>query len=276
MVKWLYLFALSIYCFTFLVLYYVAFPILFFSMQEGDVFPVFMIFINFISLHRPAASILDSDKAAEYLSIMYTVLMILLNCAPRQNLEPIRSRIASKWPPENAAWTGRDVFSSFAEHRQEFWLLTSETPETFQELLPLVKRRFYTDIRHRDGTLSPGNRLLLTLIWLRHYPTYETLSLLFKVPKTSVFRIVHKTWIAMWQYFREKNMWHNRHEWLQLRGTWPEMPNVVGAIDGTSHRIYMPKRNQQLYYSGHRKCHCLHTQVKWLNIIINTCIRTQL
>ena len=37
---------------------------------------------------------------------------------------------------------------------------------------------------------------------------------------------------------------------------------AVGAIDGTSHRIYRPEvEPQELYYLGHRQFHCLHTQV---------------
>jgi len=37
---------------------------------------------------------------------------------------------------------------------------------------------------------------------------------------------------------------------------------AVGAIDGTSHRIYRPEvEPQELYYLGHRHVHCLHTQV---------------
>ena len=37
---------------------------------------------------------------------------------------------------------------------------------------------------------------------------------------------------------------------------------AVGAIDGTSHRIYRPEvEPQELYYLGHRHFHCLHTQV---------------
>ena len=40
------------------------------------------------------------------------------------------------------------------------------------------------------------------------------------------------------------------------------VPSAVGVIDGTSHRIYRPEvEPQELYYSGHRQFHCIHTQV---------------
>lgn len=47
-----------------------------------------------------------------------------------------------------------------------------------------------------------------------------------------------------------------------MRGVWRELPDAVGAIDATSHRIYRPQtENQADYYSGHRHYHCLHTQI---------------
>jgi len=60
--------------------------------------------------------------------------------------------------------------------------------------------------------------------------------------------------------------WLTLEEWERLRGNWPYMDVAVGAIDGTSHEIYKPKEHQEMYYSGHRKFHCLHSQV----IIDNT------
>ena len=47
-----------------------------------------------------------------------------------------------------------------------------------------------------------------------------------------------------------------------MRETCAKLPSAVGAIDGTSHRIYRPEvEPQELYYSGHRHFHCIHTQV---------------
>ena len=47
-----------------------------------------------------------------------------------------------------------------------------------------------------------------------------------------------------------------------MRGRWRNIPEVVGCINGTSHEIYRPNNEiQQMYYSGHRRFHCIHTQV---------------
>jgi hypothetical protein len=47
------------------------------------------------------------------------------------------------------------------------------------------------------------------------------------------------------------------------------MPNVVCAIDKSSHEIQIPSNEpQQQFYSGHKKQHCIHTYVK--NIMVKT------
>ncbi|VDI75488.1 Hypothetical predicted protein [Mytilus galloprovincialis] len=43
---------------------------------------------------------------------------------------------------------------------------------------------------------------------------------------------------------------------------WEKLPMAVGAIDGTLTEIYRPLvEPQELYYSGRRHFHCVHTQV---------------
>ena len=57
-------------------------------------------------------------------------------------------------------------------------------------------------------------------------------------------------------------VWPTVAEWRAMRETWAKLPSAVGAIDGTFHRIYRPEvEPQELYYSGHRHFHCMHTQV---------------
>ena len=51
-------------------------------------------------------------------------------------------------------------------------------------------------------------------------------------------------------------------EWRTFRGKFTKILDAVGAIDGTSHEIYRPQTEpQQLFYSGHRCYHALHTQL---------------
>ena len=107
-----------------------------------------------------------------------------------------------------------------------------------------------------------NNRILMTLIWLRQYPTTVLLSLIFGTYPSTVHHITKHTWMKMWEVCAPLVQWPSQQQWLDKRGKWPEMPNVVGMIDETSHEIEVPMNEpQQDFYSGHRKYHCIHTQV---------------
>ncbi|MES9881481.1 MAG: transposase family protein [Sedimenticola sp.] len=118
--------------------------------------------------------------------------------------------------------------------------------------------------RKRPCIISPSNRLLMTLIWLRQYPVYAILALTFNVRKSVVCRTIHRTWLALYKHYAPNVRWPDRREWRRLARRWPDMPNIVAAIDGTSHEIQIPTNHQQLFYSGHRKFHCIHTQVRYV------------
>ena len=56
--------------------------------------------------------------------------------------------------------------------------------------------------------------------------------------------------------------WPMDEDWRSRQGIWTKLSMAVGAIDGSSHRIYRPEvEPQELYYLGHRHFHCIHTQV---------------
>ncbi|KAK3100045.1 hypothetical protein FSP39_013878 [Pinctada imbricata] len=167
-------------------------------------------------------------------------------------------------------WEGRDVYTILAYRRDQFWYMTSETPETFNELLREVSPYFNVQ---RNCRIRPQNRLLLTLIWLRLYPTLSILSLIFDIPSMTISRTVEDTWMALWHALTPKIKWPSAGEWRQKYGKWPEMPHVVGAIDGTSHEILVPEIDQQLFYSGHRHFHCFHTQEVYMECSL--CVTSQ-
>ena len=101
----------------------------------------------------------------------------------------------------------------------------------------------------------------MTIIWLRSYPTFRHLSLIFDVSQTLVHDTVHEIWPILHQLFKGLIAWPSLQEWDMLRGNWPELVEAVGCIDVTSHRTNRPSENQVLFYSGHRHMHCVHTQI---------------
>ena len=56
--------------------------------------------------------------------------------------------------------------------------------------------------------------------------------------------------------------WPTINEWREKRSSWTKLESAVGVIDSTSTEIYHPQiEPQELYFSGHRHFHAIHTQV---------------
>ena len=84
-------------------------------------------------------------------------------------------------------------------------------------------------------------QVLLTLIWLRKYPTLHHLASQFEIPVTCVHRIIHKLLPLFHVVLVPKYIiWHSQQNWQNLAGTIPQWPNVVAILDGTPLRISRP------------------------------------
>lgn len=117
----------------------------------------------------------------------------------------------------------------------------------------------------RRHTLAPRTRLLLTLVWLRVYPTYELLGWLFGLDKSSA--------------------WHNAQDVLEVLDTMTDFPfdrpdpdrrklqtaeavmeafpEVRVIIDAKEQAFHRPAGwdRQKPYYSGKKKRHTVKNQV---------------
>ena len=95
------------------------------------------------------------------------------------------------------------------------------------------------------------------------YPTYYFLSNLFSISVPVVGREITNILPLFCEQVKAYLVWPTVAEWRAMRETWAKLPSAgVCAIDGTSHRFYRPEvEPQELYYSGHRHFHCIHTQV---------------
>ena len=118
-----------------------------------------------------------------------------------------------------------------------------------------------------------SERLLLALVWLRLYATYEVLGALFEVDKGTVCH-----WLrALLPLLRETTavdlQWPDpdrpKRDWVDLLR---EFPDVGAIIDATEQRTRRPKdpkgtppeergAAQRPYYSGKKRAHVLKTQI---------------
>src|SRR4051812_29635053 len=158
-----------------------------------------------------------------------------------------------------------------------FRALTGLTVAAFDQLLPELRAAFAAARRHRldrpdrqravgggdDFDLGVDDQFLLTVVWLRHYPTQECLGYLFGVSDSTAKRAVDRCLpvleAAGKDTMRLPDPGKGRRRDLPalLRGT----PGLAVIVDTFEQRTQRPRRRQRAYYSGKKKAHTLKSQV---------------
>ena len=72
---------------------------------------------------------------------------------------------------------GRDVYNVLTRKPRLFWTVTGLTPEEFKSIFFVIRELIVP--RRRREALTPVNKLLLFLIWMRQYPSHGLLSVIF-------------------------------------------------------------------------------------------------
>ena len=178
------------------------------------------------------------------------------------------------------------TFGALAARPAAFRSLTGHSVEAFEALFAVVapayeaRRRQATTTR-RDGkprqravgaghafTHDLRTRLLMTLIWLRIYPTFEVLGFLFSLDKTNVHATVGDL-LATLETLADFPFERPSAERQKLRSVAAVMdafPDVRLVIDAKEQRIQRPKSSkeddrQRPYYSGKKKCHTVKNEI---------------
>jgi DDE superfamily endonuclease/Helix-turn-helix of DDE superfamily endonuclease len=111
--------------------------------------------------------------------------------------------------------------------------------------------------------LGFADQLLLTVVWLRHYPTQEVLGYLFGVSDTAALRAVGRCLPLLEQAGRDTMRLPDPGKWRRKRlpALLADTPGLAVVIDTFEQRVQRPRRRQRAYYSGKKKCHTLKSQV---------------
>ena len=163
-----------------------------------------------------------------------------------------------------------DVWLAMERNWDHFFWLTGETPHSLRSLVNKIQAKFVPNFyQMRRSRLDLKNQvcfcaaeltatvipmylytpcfctlfqILVTMIFLRQYPTMQNLSVIFGIPVSCIHKIIHKWVRILHTYLVPKYIrWHSMAHWRRLAGSYPEWPRVVAIVDCTPFRISKPK-----------------------------------
>jgi hypothetical protein len=117
----------------------------------------------------------------------------------------------------------------------------------------------------RNATLVGRDQVLLTVVWLRVYPTHEVLGYLFGVSDSTVSRVIARVLPLLEQAGRDTMRMPDpgRKRRRSLDQLLSHTPELAVVIDSFEQKVQRPKdpNERERFYSGKKKTHTLKSQV---------------
>lgn len=117
----------------------------------------------------------------------------------------------------------------------------------------------------RNANLDGRDQILLTVVWLRVYPTHEVLGYLFSVSDSTVSRIIQRVLPILEQFGRDTMRMPDpgRKRRRSLDQLLQDTPELAVVIDSFEQQVQRPKDpdDRDGFYSGKKKTHTLKSQV---------------
>lgn len=154
-------------------------------------------------------------------------------------------------------------------------LQVAEFDQLVQDILPSYAQaeaqRLSRPTRRRaigggpDFELEPRDQILLTVVWLRKYPTHEVLGYLYGVSDTTASRYLKRVLPLLTAAGRDtmRMPLPSRKRRRQLSDLLQDVPELAVIIDTFEQSVQRPQDRTEAdgYYSGKKKRHTLKSQV---------------
>jgi hypothetical protein len=159
-----------------------------------------------------------------------------------------------------------------------FLSMTGLHLDEFDDLVEAVKplyqaaelKRLSRPDRQRDlgggdhPDLLPRDQLLLTVIWLRQYPTQDVLGYFFGISQATVSRYLERSLPLLEQAGRDRMRMPapGRKRRRKLDELLKDMPEIMVVIDSFEQKVQRPKdaTERDAWYSGKKKTHTIKSQ----------------
>jgi DDE superfamily endonuclease/Helix-turn-helix of DDE superfamily endonuclease len=170
-------------------------------------------------------------------------------------------------------------YSQLKLHPNVLHSLTGLRPQEFeqlvQDIVPLLsaterERHTRPDRQRAIGGGHPfalplREQVLLSVVWLRLYPTYEVLGFLFGVTHSTVSRLLHRVLPVLAKSGKDSMKMpdpgrKHRRSFDQLLS---DLPELAVVIDSFEQRVQRPQSRAEAdkWYSGKKKMHTFKSQV---------------
>lgn len=153
-------------------------------------------------------------------------------------------------------------------HLDEFDALVDEVRALYQtaELERLSRPDRQRDMGGGDhADLAMRDQVLLTVIWLRQYPTQDVLGYFFGISQATVSRYITHVLPILEQDGRDRMRMPDpgRKQRRQLDELLKDMPDIMVVIDSFEQKVQRPKdaTERDAWYSGKKKTHTIKGQV---------------
>jgi hypothetical protein len=163
------------------------------------------------------------------------------------------------------------------KHPRVFRVMTGLSVEAFDAMLADLLDSFAAQRRRRldrpdrqrghgggdHFDLDVADQFLLTIVWLRHYPTQECLGYLFGVSDSTALRAIRYCLPVLEAQGKDSMRLPDpgRGKRRDLPGLLKGTPELAVIVDTFEQRTHRPKRRQRSWYSGKKKAHTIKSQV---------------
>lgn len=117
----------------------------------------------------------------------------------------------------------------------------------------------------REFVLDMRDQLLVTLVWLRRYPTHEVLGWLFGVSDSTTVRVVGRILPLLERLGHDTMRFPDpgKHYRRSFDALLAELPELSVVIDSFEQKVQRPKQRSEAdtWYSGKKKTHTIKSQV---------------
>lgn len=113
--------------------------------------------------------------------------------------------------------------------------------------------------------LNNRDQLLLTVVWLRQYPTHDVLGYFFGVSQPTVGRYIERILPLLEQTGRDSMKGHDpgRKRRRSLAALLEDVPDLARVVDSFEQRVQRPKTvaDRDGWYSGKKRMHTVKSQI---------------